>query len=146
MAQDYFDAMADKWASKKYANIPEHARPKPKRAPETSNGIAKNILLYCKYKKLFCRRISSEGRFRPGETVTDAIGRKQTLPGKWLPGLLVGMPDIMIIKGGQFIGLEIKVGKDKLSAIQKATGGDIIQAGGKFIVVKTFDDFLNLDL
>jgi len=53
-----------------------------------------------------------------------------------------GVPDIIAIRKGQFIGIEVKFGEDKLSQAQIDLGANIEASGGRYIVVKTIDDFL----
>lgn len=40
--------------------------------------------------------------------------------------------------------IEIKVGKDKQSEYQKSVEADVKKAGGKYIIVKQFGEFLGL--
>jgi len=53
-----------------------------------------------------------------------------------------GIPDIIGYKKdtGVFVGVEIKVGKDKLSKEQVNFANDLQRNGGWYWVVKTFDD------
>jgi len=126
----------------KYPNVPDHALPPAKKfKTSTANGLTNFILDWCNNNGVFCRRISSEGRYRPGDVVTDVIGQRRQMAGKWLPGLNVGLPDLFIIYKGQFIGLEIKIGNDRQSDVQKKTQAAIIAAGGNYVIIKTKEDF-----
>lgn len=49
-----------------------------------------------------------------------------------------GIPDILACYKGVFLGIEVKVGKNKPSALQKAKVNMINQAGG--LAVVTWDD------
>ena len=49
-----------------------------------------------------------------------------------------GIPDILACYRGVFLGIEVKVGKNKPSALQKAKVNMINQAGG--LAVVTWDD------
>lgn len=53
-----------------------------------------------------------------------------------------GIPDIIGYKdnGATFVGVEIKVGKDKLSPAQVDFANGLQKSGGWYWVVKTFDD------
>lgn len=55
-------------------------------------------------------------------------------------GSVHGVPDIIAIKNGLFIGIEVKGLKGKLSDKQKDFGDKIIAAGGKYIVAKSIQD------
>ena len=55
-----------------------------------------------------------------------------------------GCPDILCCHKGQFYGIEIKEGKDKLSAIQEEQLRRIEAAGGKTIVIRSIEDMEKL--
>ena len=59
---------------------------------------------------------------------------------------LKGVPDIIVIKAGQFIGLEVKREKGKLSLDQVAFRLGLEAAGGKYFVVRSIDDVVALGL
>jgi hypothetical protein len=122
--------------------MPEYARPKPKKYnTATANGLTMAILTWCKLNNIYATRLSSEGRYRPGKVVTDVLGRQRQMKGRWLPGLNTGLPDIIIILKGRFIGVEVKTGKDRQSDIQKATQEKIEKAGGVYLIVKDYEQF-----
>lgn len=49
---------------------------------------------------------------------------------------VIGFPDLVGIYMGIFIGIEIKVGKDRQSEDQKAMEATIKKAGGVYLIVK----------
>ena len=51
-----------------------------------------------------------------------------------------GCPDILCCHKGQFIAIEIKDGKDKLSSIQEEQLKRIEAASGKTIVIRNIED------
>jgi len=51
-----------------------------------------------------------------------------------------GVPDIICIIDGQFVGVEIKVGKDKLSTDQVLFKRRTIRNSGQYLVVKQIED------
>lgn len=59
---------------------------------------------------------------------------------------LKGVPDIIVIKAGQFIGLEVKRDKGRLSLDQVAFRLRLEAAGGKYFVVRSIDDVQALGL
>lgn len=59
-------------------------------------------------------------------------------------GSLKGVPDIICILAGQFVGIEIKAGKDRLSADQLLFKKRCERSGGKYIVARSVDDVDNL--
>ena len=54
-----------------------------------------------------------------------------------------GVPDIIGIINGRFIGIEVKIGKDRQSADQKEIEREINDAGGVYFIAKSYDDYLN---
>lgn len=57
-----------------------------------------------------------------------------------------GVPDILLIKNGQFIGLEVKRPKGKQSDAQKAFEDECKQAGGCYHIVTSIEDVQALGL
>lgn len=51
-----------------------------------------------------------------------------------------GMPDIICIIRGRFIGIEVKSAEGKQDANQKRWQGDIVRAGGIYILAKRWED------
>ena len=54
-----------------------------------------------------------------------------------------GVPDIIGIINGRFIGIEVKIGKDRQSADQKLIEKEINAAGGVYFIAKSYDDYLS---
>jgi hypothetical protein len=84
--------------------------------------------------------VSSEGRYRKGDTVTDVLGRKVTMAGRYLPGLNVGMADIIACVNGRYVAIEIKIGRDRLRPEQERERQRITEAGGLYYVIRTRED------
>jgi hypothetical protein len=53
-----------------------------------------------------------------------------------------GLPDITAIVRGQFVGIEVKAGKDKLSPDQLLRKFEIERAGGLYFEARATDEFL----
>ena len=53
-----------------------------------------------------------------------------------------GIPDIIGIIDGRFIGIEVKIGKDRQSADQKEIEKEIVDVGGVYFIAKSYDDYL----
>lgn len=51
-----------------------------------------------------------------------------------------GIPDLIVCYKGRFIAFECKVGKNKPTALQAITIGQIAAAGGYAVVVRTVDE------
>lgn len=57
-----------------------------------------------------------------------------------------GVPDIIVIKDGFFIGLEVKIPKGKQSENQKIFERELKEAGGEYIVVHSIEDVQEIGL
>lgn len=92
-----------------------------------TNGITKLILDYLRYVygSSSVRRISSEGKYRPG------VG--------FIPSSNKGMSDIEGIIYGRFLSLEIKVGKDSIRDSQLKRKAEIEKDGGIYYLCKWQD-------
>lgn len=57
-----------------------------------------------------------------------------------------GIPDIILIKDGWFVGLEVKTKTGKQSPDQKAFEKNVHDAGGEYYVVRTIEDLQEVGL
>ena len=57
-----------------------------------------------------------------------------------------GVPDIIVIKDGWFIGLEVKAPKGKISPAQKEFREGCQKAMGEYHVVRSIDDVIEIGL
>jgi hypothetical protein len=92
-------------------------------------------------KGIFCQRTGSEGRYRPGKTVVDVIGRTRVMKGTWLPGTQTGTADLTMVINGRYVGVEVKIGKDRQSEVQKEFESSLSRSGGLYFIVKSWEDF-----
>ena len=53
---------------------------------------------------------------------------------------LTGMPDLVVILGGRFIGIEAKVPGGRVSPLQAITHGAIKEAGGLVLIVHSLEE------
>lgn len=100
-----------------------------------ANTLTKQILNYLFSQRVFAWR-NSVGAFGG----LRANGEKMFLQfGK------VGSPDIIAImpKAGRFLGLEVKIGSDRLRPEQISFKRQAELCGGLYIVVKDFEGFLS---
>lgn len=67
-------------------------------------------------------------------------GLIRTERGNWFRTGRKGCPDICGVINGKFIGIEIKVGKNKLSVFQKKAKENIENAGGEYWEVRSLAD------
>jgi len=92
-----------------------------------TNGITRLILDYLRYVygSTSIRRISSEGKYRPG------VG--------FIPSSNKGLSDIEGICKGKFLSLEVKVGKDSIRPSQLKRKAEIEKDGGIYYLCKWQD-------
>jgi len=57
-----------------------------------------------------------------------------------------GVPDIILVKRGEFIGLEVKLLKRKQSKVQIEFQDELRQAGGKYYLITSIEDLQNIGL
>ena len=133
---------------KEQANIPVHCRAPKKLSDSSANELTKSILAWFKYqrdmgKKVFAERQGVEGRYRPGQEVTNVLGQRKQMKGMYLPANNKGAADIKSMINGRAIEIEVKHGKDRLSDGQIKYREKIEAGGGIYLVVKTWDDFIH---
>jgi len=90
--------------------------------------IQRAICDYLALKGYFFWRQNTGGMFREG--------RYFSLPKYSMRGI----PDIILIKGGRFIGIEVKNKTGKLSPHQADFARECVKNGGDYIVAKSIDD------
>lgn len=67
---------------------------------------------------------------------------KATYPGYWRinpPGTLAGVADIEGCYGGVWHGIEVKVGRDKESPLQRYTRVQVTNAGGRALMARDLE-------
>ena len=61
-------------------------------------------------------------------------------------GSMKGVPDIIVLKDGKFIGIEAKAGSGRLSPDQAEFGRLCIKNGGEYILARSIDDLVAVGL
>lgn len=92
--------------------------------------IQKAICDYLAFKKYFFWRNNNT-------PIYDTVGKKFRAMPKYT---MNGIPDIIVIKDGQFIGLEVKRPKTYQSEAQKDFENQCLKARGQYHVVRSIDD------
>jgi hypothetical protein len=101
--------------------------------------IQNSICEYLAVKKHFFFRLNNIPAFSKNP---DGSIRMRRLP-KYTPR---GLPDIIVIKDGYFIGLEVKKPKTYQSKEQKEIEKQIKEAGGEYYVVRSIDKLIEIGL
>jgi len=118
-----------------YPNLPEKAIPTPAKPKDTANEITKAIIKYCTWRGWQAERVNVTGRW---------IFNKRANRQLWIPTSGTrGSADIHATIAGMSVKIEVKAGKDRLSDYQKDYARRVIEAGGHYLVVHSFEDFYN---
>lgn len=130
---------------KKYPSFPEHAIPMENFSDTTANELTKTICKFITYIDGQAERISNQGQFRKGtKTVTDVLGRQRTIGSDSYTKSsgTNGTADISAIYKGKSFKIEVKIGKDRMSAAQYKYKESVEKAGAYYIIARNFDDFI----
>lgn len=142
-------ALADSFD--RYPNMPDYVRSTRTYTDKTSGGLAFCISDFLRFKGHQCERISVTGRYiDQSKTVTDTLGFTRKIgSGKWIKSSMQpGSADLAAtIKNKDGIGIsvkiEIKIKRDLQSPLQKKYQQQVEAAGGIYLIIKSFDEFLN---
>ena len=97
-----------------------------------TNSLTNAVINFLLAQGHFASRIQSQGQYHPTR-------------GRWIKSKVRrGIGDIIACIDGQFWMIEIKTGKDRQSDYQKSVEADVRKAGGKYIIVRAFGEFLGL--
>jgi hypothetical protein len=110
-----------------------------------SNDLTRLVVTWLQMNGWQAERISSQGQYRDNtKVVTDVLGRKRSIGSKqWTKGQsTAGTADISATIHGMSIKIEIKWEDDRQSDKQKEYQNNVKKAGGIYILIKTFDDFI----
>ena len=124
----------------------ENCMPPANTKESGANDLTRLVIDFLEMNNYQAERISSQGQYRDGKkVVTDCIGRKRTIgSGKYVKSTTTnGTADISATIKGRSVKIEIKWQKDTQSKDQKAYEASINKAGGIYIIIKTFDDFVD---
>lgn len=106
---------------------------------ESEGDIQNTICEYLDIKRRYFFRLNNIPAFNRKEGGGITMRR---LP-KYTPR---GLPDIIVVAGGQFIALEVKSAIGRQSPDQKITQQDIERHGGKYFLVRSVDDVIKIGL
>jgi hypothetical protein len=143
--KDKLNALMMEQLKLKYPNMPEAYIPKTDWTDNSANALTKCVIAWIQFMGGQAERISSQGQYREGAKIPVGSGimaHTKQLPGKWTPGQSTkGTADISATIRGRSVKIEIKQ-KDKQSEAQKQYQQAIENAGGVYIIVRNFDDFV----
>lgn len=73
-------------------------------------------------------------------------GALKTAHGSFVRFGTPGSPDIIVVKDGFFIGLEVKAGSGRMSTVQKEFRDMIKENGGEYHEIRSIDDLVEIGL
>lgn len=124
--------LATKLKMEKHPDFPPHALVKKRFKDTTANELTKTIIWDMYHvREGVAYRINNGAVYDKKRGVYRAGVQKK------------GVPDIIGIINGRFIGIEVKIGKDRQSADQKLIEKEINAAGGVYFIAKSYDDYLS---
>jgi hypothetical protein len=130
-----------KLMSIKYPNFPPHAIPSKTWSDNSANGLTKCVIDLINYEGYQAERISTQGTYVEGAKIKVGENERQ-LKGKYIPTQgTKGSADISATIRGRSVKIEIKQ-KDRQSEVQKQYQASIERAGGIYIIVRNFDEFV----
>src|ERR1035437_38127 len=132
-------------ARAKHPALPESARCTKSYNDRTANGLTRCIIDFLNFSGHQAERINSTGRpIDNTKVVRDVLGSSRRIGSmKWIPGTgQKGTSDISSVINGRAVKIEIKM-KDKQSPDQKRYEEQVIQAGGLYWLVRSFEEFLD---
>ena len=91
--------------------------------------IQKTIIGYLKLKKIFHYK-------------NNTVGIYNQKTGQYIPSPSKGAPDIIAIKDGKYIGIEVKAPKAKQSEHQRTFQDNLEEAGGIYILAYELEDVM----
>jgi Holliday junction resolvase len=125
----YLNTLADQRKAQRSPNFPAKYISRSKYNDRDANGLTKCVVDYLRLSGYFSTRLSSTGTYRADV-------------GKYIPSQQrSGMPDVFAVVGGRAVFVEVKIGTDRLSDVQKETIADLEKAGAVIYIAHTFQGF-----
>lgn len=131
---------------KKYPSLPDYARSIPKFTDKTANGLTRCIITFISLKQGQAERINCTGRIIDNRINSiDIIGRHCTIGSlKYIKTSgKRGTADISATIKGRSVKIEVKIGKDRQSEVQKQYQNSIEACGGLYFIAKNFNSFID---
>lgn len=100
----------------------------------TESSLVTAICTYLDYKKVFFYRSNTTGIFDPNRGAFRKFPRYCRR----------GVPDIVAVVKGIYIGLEVKTGRGKQSTEQRRFQEDLEEVGGRYHLVRSLEDIEKL--
>lgn len=133
-----------KWRKERSPSVPDFAIPLTKYNDDSANALTRCVIDFLTYSGFQAERINTMGkRIDNRKQVETVAGKREIGSVSWIKGTgTKGSADISAVIKGRAVKIEIKYGKDRQSADQKAYQQAIESAGGVYLIVKDFDGFI----
>lgn len=133
-----------KWRKERSPSVPDFAIPLTKYNDDSANALTRCVIDFLTYSGFQAERINTMGkRIDNRKQVETVAGKREIGSVSWIKGTgTKGSADISAVIKGWAVKIEIKYGKDRQSADQKAYQQAIESAGGVYLIVKDFDGFI----
>ncbi len=128
----------------RYPSMPEYARVVYKYNDRSANALTRCVIDWLRFNGCQAERISNTGRpVDNRKRYKDVVGfHRQIGSVTWIPGQgTPGTADISATIGGRSVKIEVKHGKDRQSEAQKQYQASVENAGGTYIITRSFADF-----
>ena len=145
-AVKHLEQLANAEARAKFPEIPPECLAPRKYRDDSANGLTKCIIEFIRLNGGQAERVSNTGRrIDTRQSFVDVTGRQQTIGStKWIKGSGVnGTADISATIQGLSVKIEVKYGRDRQSEAQRLYQASIEQAGGIYVIAKTFEQFFD---
>lgn len=124
--------VATKLKAQKYTTVPLHALPRAKPFTDsTANGLTEAIIFDIE-------AVYHGTAFR----INNIPVFDQTRGAYRKSNMRRGIPDIIATIDGYFVGIEVKIGRDRQSEEQKEVERDLRKSGGIYFVATSYADYL----
>lgn len=133
------------FAEKKHPTIPKEWLYSRKHKDTKANDLTKCIMRWAELNGHQAKRVNVMGIPKDNRrVVTDCLGFQKTIGSvEWRPsGSTRGASDISLICQGRAYEVEIKIGKDRQSEVQRSYQAKVERAGGVYIIARSFSDFI----
>jgi Holliday junction resolvase len=107
----------------------DEPKPRAKRTKTPTNSLTAQITHYVESRGGYAMRINVGGLYR------------EDIGGYIKSGATVGVPDLIAVFDGLYIGIEVKTGRDQQSEAQKKVQEQTRKAGGVYLIARDFDSF-----
>ena len=141
------EVMANEAAAVQYPAAARHGALAPRKySDRTANALTRAVVDFLNLSGWQAERISVTGRpIDQSRIVKDVTGCNRRIGNvKWIPGNMTpGSADVSATIKGRSVKIEIKIGKDRQSEAQMKYQSNIELAGGTYVIIHNFDEFLS---